>query len=809
MAKKIVKRIISIILVLNMILGCFSGCAGTNQTTGEYMTKGEFFAAFIDLRNLYSDNYTAEEMENSETYDIEAQIMVEWGLLTEKQVRNTHKPVTLEIVAQACVNNIFFRQTHNIEIKNISKAEDPQAIMDAVGMGLVNLKNNKFEYNKKLTRTDVDELFAAMYDIEINAPCETGDIEVEFADGVIDARGIETAEFRTYTVPVSEMENMSFANVVSTNTLGLADSTQTKSKQTTNTEEMCEFVEVRYETIGIINNRTFYNQLKKGNTLVVPESFQNKGLFSNTLTFFEPIGIEIMNVFTLGIYTVVQGKKINDIEGLIKDSEEGQGINKLTKIPATSYKQNYTFDKFSIKPLGNGIRVTYKDEYKWLMEKMYSGSQAWRNSTFNPTIEIAAEISNISLKTENIGKMLLGKTNSKSELMFLYDTAIDVKVGTGNIKYAPANTGNGGLKFNPEDGFSGNLFANVSNARFTGGTSGSDGIKLVQVEFPLGTSGFSFRADLYLIIGLDGELTFSIKQSNSYMIKFDNGKFQKPKSNSDVISEDVKLNMSLSATLSLQPNLRFFGVNVMDGYIALAGQVDAGVNFFTETELIDFGYDKITPTSDNLTEACNQGWNCCIDVYAKVYLKYGLLTEVSVIGKIVKKKFPQVFDSLKFETAPFFEYSSHSENGELVEECTRGLEQHKPEKNANGEIVLDSYKYFMTEYTCIHANLLSAPVDEELIGDYIIIKSGNEDVVTATYIPSLNAISLNGNGAGSTEVEIKIRNKDNKKKKEYYTLCFSVTVNAMTDISSDGIIDEAVPFDLFDESPWLVGERYL
>ena len=95
------------------------------------------------------------------------------------------------------------------------------------------------------------------------------------------------------------------------------------------------------------------------------------------------------------------------------------------------------------------------------------------------------------------------------------------------------------------------------------------------------------------------------------------------------------------------------------------------------------------------------------------------------------------------------------------------------------------------------------------MGDCVIIKSGNDDIVTATYIPSLNAISLSGNGAGSTEVEIKIRNKNNKKKKEYYSLYFSVTVNAMTDVDFDGSIDKIVPFNLENEASWLVEKRYL
>ena len=55
----------------------FTGCSSVSENS-DYITKGEFFALFIEENNLYSDIYTEEDIENSDSYDIEAEIMLEW-----------------------------------------------------------------------------------------------------------------------------------------------------------------------------------------------------------------------------------------------------------------------------------------------------------------------------------------------------------------------------------------------------------------------------------------------------------------------------------------------------------------------------------------------------------------------------------------------------------------------------------------------------------------------------------------------------------------------------------------------------------
>ena len=135
----------------------------------DYITKGQYFEAFIEEYNLYSNEYSDEEIENAEDYSIEAAIMYEWDLITKKQAKNPEKPLTKELVAQTVVNMMTFRQTHNVEIKDISKCHDKQAIIDAVGMEIFELKNGNFNPNDYMTYDDIEEVFEKVNNIELNS----------------------------------------------------------------------------------------------------------------------------------------------------------------------------------------------------------------------------------------------------------------------------------------------------------------------------------------------------------------------------------------------------------------------------------------------------------------------------------------------------------------------------------------------------------------------------------------------------------------------------------------------------------------
>lgn len=140
-----------------------------NFEESDYLSKGQYFEAFIEEHNLYSTEYSDEEIEEAEDYSIDAAIMVEWDLITEKQAKNPEEPLTKELVAQTVVNMMTFRQTHNVEIKDINKCHDKQVIIDAVGMGIFELKNGKFNPNDYMTYEDIEEVFEKVSNIELNS----------------------------------------------------------------------------------------------------------------------------------------------------------------------------------------------------------------------------------------------------------------------------------------------------------------------------------------------------------------------------------------------------------------------------------------------------------------------------------------------------------------------------------------------------------------------------------------------------------------------------------------------------------------
>lgn len=145
----------------------------------DYISKGQYFEKFIEENNLYSDIYTEEEIVNAKDYKIDAAIMVEWKLITKKQAKNPQKPLTKEIVAQSVVNFMAFRQTHDIEIIDINNCYDKQAIIDAVGMGIFELEDGKFNPDDYMTFDEVSEVFEKMHEIEADADFSEEEIEAK------------------------------------------------------------------------------------------------------------------------------------------------------------------------------------------------------------------------------------------------------------------------------------------------------------------------------------------------------------------------------------------------------------------------------------------------------------------------------------------------------------------------------------------------------------------------------------------------------------------------------------------------------
>ena len=151
---KKVTRFVALLMACVLLLGMLPAC-GKLAEDDTFATRGQFYALFVQEKGLYSDVYTSEEIENSKDYKADAAVMLEWGLIDEAQCKSLNKPATKDLVAQVCVRFMAFRQTcSDVQVKDIVKCCDQQAIRDAVGMGIFELSNGYFDANERMAFED-------------------------------------------------------------------------------------------------------------------------------------------------------------------------------------------------------------------------------------------------------------------------------------------------------------------------------------------------------------------------------------------------------------------------------------------------------------------------------------------------------------------------------------------------------------------------------------------------------------------------------------------------------------------------------
>lgn len=155
---------------------------------GGYLTKGEYFKMVIDEYSMTSQKYTYDEIKNATDYKVYADIMHEWEYITRKQAESPNEPLTKDLLAEATVKQIHYDKKYKVNIKDIKKCINKQAIMDAVGMGIFELENGKFNPKEYVTKEDVIAVFKKTNTIEAK-PSGTP-AKVDWSDLKINIDGI-------------------------------------------------------------------------------------------------------------------------------------------------------------------------------------------------------------------------------------------------------------------------------------------------------------------------------------------------------------------------------------------------------------------------------------------------------------------------------------------------------------------------------------------------------------------------------------------------------------------------------------------
>jgi len=770
-------RIVAMLLVLFTICQLLAGCTGTARE--DLITKGAFYSLFIEKKNLYSDVYTEEEMYNSETYDIEEAIMLEWELIDQEQLGDLNDYATKELVAQICVRLMAFRQTHELEIKDIQKCHDQQAIKDAVGMKLFDLSNGYFDARHTMTYGECEAVIERASTIEAETEFENNELDIEYQDDVIDISDLELLELSfgnqeddlpdivgesAFDYEVEADEEQMSARVVKLDANN--SEPQIVSLASNEVPSYVKIPKLAYDGNPMLYQEgkvLFYDPRK-------PRDLGNGKLPLITDAF----AAEITGV-TVGRFEVTLTLAPCSLERLIKDTD---GINKNTtlkdqeiveepKASATAKENGFTLKKTAS---GKGIVATFHHTFS-LEDKIYT-KQTWRNAKATPSITLTATIDNFRVTTKNLGKLLLGKKNTTGTVKVSFDTSVEFDAKAGGLRYSPANNGNG--KF----------LSNLKNSRWTGAAAGgSEMIKLGTAKIPLGTSGFSIDCTFYLYVQMDGSLNIKVSTENHYLVSIKKGKAVVTNESKTPKLNNLNINANIKAGVQAMPKVKFWSFNVVDATAKAGVNLNASASIYEKDNEEKPQASGVYATQTELDEQSSD-YSYCLDASLKFEISGQLMTTDSVIGKFVIKtlKCKAVTLEKSWELG-----SSHFEDGHFVSSCSRGGKQGVVEVNSDKEIYLASYKENMEEGDEVQVAITSIPMNDKKLKKCggIEVATKNKKIAKVSYDKNTKTLIVKAKKEGSTEITVRIKKSKNSKK--YYSQTISITVAENDGVKFEGV----------------------
>lgn len=312
---------ITIIIITVLIVFIVNTIRSKQIQENGYLTKGEYYKFFVEEYNMTSNDYTVEERKNaadSKDYSVFASIMIEWEFITEKQAKDLNKPLTKEIVAQTIVRSMIDHNSYNMEIKDIKKCYDRQSIIDAVGMGIFELKNGNFDPYSYMTLEEVKNAIEKSREI-ISTPSGE-EAKVDWSELKINIDGID------YNYPYKLSQFLENGWQVSSGSQELMNQTVAKaSKYEMSEEEKQWYIENGYEVPENLTMSVSY-EIYKGNSTIsfIVDSAQSDALVkdANVIrtfiknTNFNFYGIEkdftieqVKNLFGTKNYSIVTTDK--------------------------------------------------------------------------------------------------------------------------------------------------------------------------------------------------------------------------------------------------------------------------------------------------------------------------------------------------------------------------------------------------------------------------------------------------------------------------------------------------------------------
>ncbi len=769
---KIIKRILSVIIVVFMTFPMLTSCALFNSNG---ISKGEFFSIFIEEAGLYYISQTPEYEDIG--YDAEAQAMVDWGLLPEEiAFEELYDNVTKEIVITVCTNNMYFVKEGDVgSIKDADKCAEPQLIANAVATGITELENGYFEAEEKLTREECIEYIHKSIEIDANTHFEdgTGSFEYDFGEDVqaysgddIDPNDIQIIGYNSVdnTDNIENRIQSTVRNLAVTNTSGGALGAIPLGGKSNETYKV------------LIPKEIFENVMKKpkvGDSIVYlpwQGAFAQQRLHSEDLLQKGFAGkIKSINSMPLDLTYECELEYLDDdtIVAAMKPDKYGKDI-KGQNISKVLYETEIDGFKINFKEISEGGNLV---GYSVDVEKKFKISQNeynnWRDWTAEPKLVCSASITDFHFDCDNIGALFSKSKEEKTLIGLEYKVTEKIDLESGGLRLAPDSNRNG--KFT----------SNISKSRFTSG-AGAKSVKVGDINIKIPQIGLIIPIKVYLEISVDGKVHIQFDETNNLRVIRQNGKIRFAKDTCKSQTFEVTGNIDAGLRAEISVKFALMRKNLMTAYGKVGANITVYSKVYEDKKIVDTGF---ADAEDLVHERSVQDkMNFCLSVSGYGYLEFGLCEGTSDDNYLAKWiDISDMNHTIKGEVKELF----HLEDGitfssNTVKECT--MNDDGLEVNKEGKIELESYKENIVINQQISLSVLSVPMKESNIEDNggFKIKIKDKGIVNAEYDGTLNVLNIYGLKEGSTEIEILITKtaKNGKKKATYYKQEVSITVSA-------------------------------
>lgn len=788
------RRMVAVLLVLCTLIG-ITACSGKAEES--HMIKGEFYNLFLKSFNYYSVD--GKSFDETNDYNIEAQAIVDWKLLPEKEAfKGLNKAITKEEAALVCLNSVYIKKQGNADdIKDAKLCKNPQEMANAVATGIVSLDNGYINGKEKLSYQECQDMIENTMQAKINGNFEEnqGTIDYAAAENSISFSAADIDDESSFSVEgypsggsvKIESEDATSKEPVKAAFLSHVNSNKAEIE---NTAVINELFNVKIPK-DLYNSK--FSEAKVGDYIVytgnicLPKvtklSYENRNKMNTPGYFIEPF------VGYLKSVTKVSEKEYNLLlskpsdEEIMANTDVTQKTIKITNIDFEKKSLNLAGFNITVSPneSKDGVSVSASKTFK-LSKNKYGN---WRDQKADITAAATASIENMTVTMDNF-KHFFRKDNDYAYMKFSSDTTETFELKTGTLRRVPDSNRNGKFK------------SNLLSSRFTDG-QGADSIKITKFTVTVPYTGISFDIGVYLTIQFDGriKITFS-QEGNGFALEKVNGhvKFSALKAEKDKKAE-VHTNLDIGVKTKVGINFLFVS-NVLSGYLTIGVDISAVFSAFTTengktTKTATGYYNYELAKSDSKLKFC-------FDVCGRMYFSGGLEND-NLIGKMIKKHYDLSKLSFMIKSKKL-SMSLHIEETGIVPECTRKNADSSVENDENkkavseGKFLLESTKLTVIDGTCNTIKITGMPISNKKISKKypsgIQVRVKDKTIAEAIYSEKTNSIVVSSLKPGSTEVEVYVQK--NKKTGKEYMQTFSVTISENSDMKYTSFIADDLTY---------------